>query len=484
MEQMTGIDRMFLGLESSKTPMDGVAIFVLDPSTSPDRHDFERVRAELAVRVPRIPVLVNRPVTVPFSAGPERWIVDPDFSLDNHVHRVGAPAPGDLAALTELVLALCRTPLDRGRPLWNLWYIEGLADGGAAVLLDIHHALLDGQGAMQMFAELFDDEPLPFTAPQAPESRLVEPAPNGLELLIRSLPGQAVLPLRLAESALPLLQKALPSPLSLLRSGSKGHPESRRAPADSDSSSLTPHTIFNHPTTDAKRSLALLSLPLADVLKVKDAFGVTVNDVVVTIVNGAVCDYLRERGELPTRPLRVLCPVNVRDDSAASGSSNHFAFMMVPIPTGLQDPVELLGSIAESTSAALRRNEPATTPKSSPRTGAVQALKLIDAIPSSSWALAGALMRTPAITALPVIANLVTSNIRGPVAPMYLAGARITHLYGRTMVGAGVGMFVHCISYDGNLDFGFTAIRDLVPDPETLAAGTRAQLQALLDAKP
>jgi len=83
-----------------------------------------------------------------------------------------------------------------------------------------------------------------------------------------------------------------------------------------------------------------------------------------------------------------------------------------------------------------------------------------------------------------VIANLVTSNIRGPIVPMYLAGAKITHLYGRTMVGAGVGLFVHCISYDGNLDFGFTAIRDLVPDPETLAAGTRAQLQALLDAKP
>jgi len=105
---------------------------------------------------------------------------------------------------------------------------------------------------------------------------------------------------------------------------------------------------------------------------------------------------VRKRGELPRQPLRVLCPVNVRDDSAASGSGNHFAFMMVPIPTGLQDPVELLGSIAESTSAALRRNEPATTPKSSPRTLAAQAMKLIDAIPSSSWALAGALMRTPA----------------------------------------------------------------------------------------
>jgi len=290
MEQMTGIDRMFLGLESSKTPMDGVAIFVLDPSTSPDRHDFERVRAELAVRVPRIPVLVKRRVAVPFSAGPEQWVVDPDFSLDNHVHRVGVPAPGDLAALTELVLALCRTPLDRGRPLWNLWYVEGLADGGAAVVLEIHHALLDGQGAMQMFGELFDDEALPFTAPQPPEQRLVESVPNGLELLIRSLPGQAMLPLRLAGSALPLLQKALPSPLSLLRSGSTGHPESQRAPTDSDSSSGTPHTIFNDHTTDAKRSLALLSLPLADVLKVKDAFGVTVNDVVVTIVNGAVCD--------------------------------------------------------------------------------------------------------------------------------------------------------------------------------------------------
>jgi hypothetical protein len=224
---------------------------------------------------------------------------------------------------------------------------------------------------------------------------------------------------------------------------------------------------------------------MADVKRAKDKFGVTLNDVVLSVTSAAVADYLRDRGELPDEPLRIAGPVNIRDESAEAASGNHFAFMMVAIPD-IADPVERLRAVsdlAKKSKPARDSNEAAANRSSRKPTGTVShVMGLIDALPTGAWLAVGLLVNTPVIEAVPPIANFVVSNIPGPKEKLYIAGAEITHLYGRTMVGAGIGLFIHCLSYGDTLDFGFTALADLVPDPDTIVAGVHRHLAALLDA--
>lgn len=200
MEPLSGIDRAYLGLETSDVPADFLNIIVLDPSTAPDRHDFERFRAEAAARVPTVTTLTRRLVSAPLAAAPEQWVTDPDFDIDRHLHRVACPAPGDLDALRELALDLCSGVLDRDRPLWAMWYVEGLADGGAALLFKMHHAAVDGMGALEAFAALFDTEPRPIDPDLAPVPVHGQRVASGPELMIRTLPDQAAAPLRVART--------------------------------------------------------------------------------------------------------------------------------------------------------------------------------------------------------------------------------------------------------------------------------------------
>jgi hypothetical protein len=231
---------------------------------------------------------------------------------------------------------------------------------------------------------------------------------------------------------------------------------------------------------------------MADMVAAKDRYGVTLNDVELSVTSAAVGDYLRHRDELPGEALRIAGPVKVRDDAAEAASGNHFAFMMVAIPD-IADPVERLREVSRLTKKS-KPSRPRTKDASTSRTsrtsrtarkpsGTVgQVMGLIDVLPSGAWQLLGQLVNSSAVEAVPPIANFVVSNIPGPKDKLYIAGAEITHMYGRTMVGAGVGLFIHCLSYGDTLDFGFTALADLVPDPDTMVQNMHRHLAALLDA--
>ena len=252
-------------------------------------------------------------------------------------------------------------------------------------------------------------------------------------------------------------------------------------------------SLFNRHAESPSQSLAVTTIAMAEIIAAKDRFGVTVNDVVLSIVGAAVADYLRGRDELPASPLRVAAPVNIRDESADVGSGNHFTFMMVPIPSQITDPIERLKAVSASTkkSRPVRRvatdtaNGTAEDAVVQPKPSASSAkplMRLIDALPSGMWLAVGQLIKSPALGALPPFANYVVSNIPGPRQKMYLAGASVTHLYGRTITGAGIGLFVCCFSYAGNLDFGVTALADLVPDPSVIAEGIQHHFRELLAA--
>jgi WS/DGAT/MGAT family acyltransferase len=238
-------------------------------------------------------------------------------------------------------------------------------------------------------------------------------------------------------------------------------------------------------TGNPKRSLAVTSLSMSDLKRAKDRFGVTLNDVVLSVTSAAVADYLRDRDELSAEPLRIAAPVNVRDEAAEAASGNHFAFMMVSIPD-IADPVERIRAVsAQTTKSKPARADGEGTTQGSGRkpSGTVsQVMGLIDVLPSGAWLALGELVNSPVVEAVPPITNFVVSNIPGPKDKLYIAGAEITHMYGRTMVGAGIGLFIHCLSYGDSLDFGFTALAELIPNPETIVEGMHRHLSELLNA--
>lgn len=480
MKQMNGLDRMFINIESDRLPMDMFAILTLDPSTAPGGHDYDRVRAEVSARVTRNPVFTRRLVAAPFGAGHEHWAVDPDFSIDRHLNHIGAPAPHDLSALCELAVDLADEPLSRDRPLWQMYYVDGLADGSAALLVRLHHAAIDAVGGMDILTEILDSEPLPADPALTPATVEGERVPTGSEMLLRSLPDQLTAPIRFAYRGVPL---AIPLARGLLRRVAK----TASGPSSTDDAAqakgAVPRSLLNRYTDNSRRSLALTSIPMADITTAKERFGVTVNDVVLSITSAAVADYLRDRDELPDEPMRVVAPVNIRDDD--SGSGNHFAFMMVAIPSDIADPVERLKAIAALTEQSKpERTAKDDTAKRKPTGTMVGPLmRLIDALPGGLWLALGRLTSmSTVIEALPTLTNYAVSNIPGPPEKLYVAGAEVTHLYGRGMVGAGVGLLVHCLSYRGNLDFGFTTLSDLVPDPDKIADGVQRHFAALLKA--
>ncbi|MET0317324.1 MAG: wax ester/triacylglycerol synthase domain-containing protein, partial [Rhodococcus fascians] len=316
---MNGLDRMFLNVESDRLPMDMFGILMLDPSTAPDGHDYQRFRAEIAARFPRIPVFTRRPVTAPFAAGHEHWIVDPEFSIDRHLKHIGAPAPYDLSALCQLAMSLGNEPMKRDRPLWEIYYVDGLADGSAAVLMRLHHAVIDGVGGAELLQNMFDSEPL------AADPTLVrsvvdgERLPSQAEMLVRAIPDGVITPIKLAQRAFPVVLPLVTGLVSrITKTGSP--PPPRDTSATSKQSSATARSLFNRPTGSGRRSLAVASVSMADMKAVKERFGVTLNDVVLSITGAAIADYLRDRGESPDFPLKVAGPVNIRDESAESGS--------------------------------------------------------------------------------------------------------------------------------------------------------------------
>lgn len=480
MRRMNGLDRMFLFVESERIPMDLIGMFILDPSTAPDgAHDFQRVRAELAARVTRVPLFTSRPIYAPFAAGHESWLTVGELDIDHHLKHVGVPAPRDFGALCELVSTLVNKPLDRDRPLWHAYYVDGFGDGSAALLLRLHHASIDGVGGMQIMAELFDTEPLPAGSIPAAKTILGERVPLPAELLVRSMPDQLLNGLRLVQHGFPLAVPVIRGLMSrLLPSAEKRQPPPEYQPEDG----ATPRSLFNRPTKTGKRAVSATSVSMTDVRTITARFCVTVNDVVLSVTNAAVVDYLRARDELPDEPLRVTGPVNIREESATAADGNHFTFMLTAIPD-IADPVERLKTVAARTAKARpERTARAGDPTVRKPTGAVleNVMGVLDSLPGATWFALRDLVTSSLFNAVPPVVNYIVSNIPGPKGQLYLAGAEITHIHGRTMVGGGVGLFVFCVSHADTLDFGITTLAELVPDPAQIAEGISHHFAILL----
>jgi diacylglycerol O-acyltransferase len=475
MRQLTSLDAQFLALENARQAGHVGSLAILDPSTAPaGRLGCPEVAALLRERLPLLPPLRWRLAEVPFGLDYPYWVDDPEFDLDYHVRELALASPGNDDQLAEQTARIMSRPLDRARPLWELYVIEGLESGYVAVLTKIHHAVVDGLSGAEIMGLLLD---------LAPEGReLPEPAanhaghvPGGMELFARGLLGVPRYPVRMLRSlpaAIPHLDQTpfgvLPGAGAVSRLAARAQ---RLAGGTTVQTNLVaPKTSFNAPVT-AHRRFDFGKLPLADVKAVKNAHGVTVNDVVVSICAGAVRHWLVVHDELPDDPLIAQIPVSVRTDEEFGTFGNRILLMAAPLHTEIEDPVERLRATHESLAVMKERHR------------ALPAALLQDAnhfVPPAVFARAARLtFRYSTSRPGRPTWNLVISNVPGPQFPLYLAGARLTANYPVSVITDGMGLNITVMSYMGSLDFGLVADRDQMPDLEIVLARLGTELELL-----
>ncbi len=482
MRQLTSLDAQFLAIEDGCTHGHVSALGIYDPSTAPGgRLTLDAVRDLVAARIHLLPPFRWRLAEVPFGLDHPYWFDDPGFDLDFHIRELALPAPGDERMLAEQVARIVARPLDRARPLWELYVIHGLEHGRVGVLTKMHHAAVDGMSGGEVLSVLLDPsrEGRDVAAPVAGFASGT--MPGQLAMLgrgVAALPLQPLRSLRSLPKALPHLDqvatmRSLPGvrPLAAVsrrvaraipRTRDGGVLEGRRlqAPMTSINRQIGPH-----------RRVALSQQSLADVKRIKEHFGVTVNDVVVAICAGALRSWLDARGDLPDEPLLAMIPLSVRTPEQYGTFGNRVATMLTQIPTDVVDPEQRLRAAHESMRSAKERHK------------AVPATVLQDAnaiVPAALFARAARVTtRVAARHPSEAPVNTVISNVPGSPAPLYLAGAKLESLYPVSTILHGIGLNITVMSYCGELCFGVVADRDLVDDVWSLTEALRRAQEEL-----
>jgi diacylglycerol O-acyltransferase / wax synthase len=481
LRQLTGLDAQFLALETARQSGHVGGLAVLDPSTRPNgRLELGDVHKMIAERLPLLPPFRWRLKQVPLGLDYPFWIDDPDFDLEYHVRDIAlAPPPTD-AKLAEQVARIFARPLDRARPLWELYLIYGLQDGNVGLLTKIHHAVVDGISGAEIMSVLLDLTP-EGREPPPPDPSQPDREPGDLAMLGRGLLGAP----RYAERVLRALPSTLPNledtPMFADLPGAKilGRTTARlaRTLRGGQSRMLEP-TALSRPRTSfngrvsAHRRFAFGQLSLGEVKAVKNKYGFTVNDVIVALCAGAVRRWLIEHDELPDQPLVAQVPVSVRTEEQVGTYGNRIGMMSVPLFTNEPDPVERLRLTHEALRTAKERHS------------ALPAQLLQDAtqfIPPALFARAARVTFSLAASRTPVW-NLVVSNVPGPQVPLYCAGARMEANYPVSVITDGMGLNITVMSYCGHLDFGIVADREQMRDVWKLIGWLRESLEELMPA--
>ena len=461
MNRLTGLDASFLYLESSTQLLHVCGVVLVDPKTMPMEYSFATMKAEIEVRVRAMPEFLRTLRTVPLHLDHPMWVVDEDFDIERHVHRLTAPAPAGEEELAEIVGHLAGLPLDRGRPLWEMWVIEGLASGKIAVLSKMHHATVDGVSGSNLISALCTLDPGELPTPnEDPDHKLMtDRVPGDLELIGRSVVSAATRPLEFVKLVAPAAG-ILTNWVGRARSGS-AMPAPFTAPRTSFNATITGH-----------RSAAFADFDLADVKKVKKVTGSTVNDVVLAVCGGALRRYLADRDELPETSLVSMVPVSVRDESKRSKGSNKVSGMFTKLFTEIEDPIERLKAISESNADAKEHHH------------AIDADTLQDWAEFAAPRTFGTAVRVYSGLRLadrhPVVHNLVISNVPGPPVPVYFMGAKIEALYPLGPVFHGAGLNITVMSNNGRMNVGLLACRELMPAVWDLAKDIPLELEAML----
>ncbi len=453
MQQLSSFDAAFLYLESPTSHMHVGSLAIYDPATSPDGWSFEKVRRVYADRIHIVPQFRRRLVEVPLQLDHPSWVDDPDFDLGWHVRRIGVPPPGGPAELATVTSELIATKLDRDRPLWEVWVIEGLADGTVAVLSKAHHAAIDGVSGTQIVAAMLDWSPEVAAAPPPDEQPPPSPVPGDAEMLVRAAGSMALQPVRAIRAARRGI-RALRSRRDIIRAAGHG---SLAATLPGGA----PRVSFSHALTP-ERSFAFRSYPLAGLLQVKEALGVHLNDLVLAVCGAALRRYLARRREEVDHSLVAMVPMSIRgaDQHDAAAEANQLMNMFINLGTNVADPLTRLASVIEQTDTA----------KAQLREGGDDPVRAIsDLAPATLTAHLFKYMASHRIadTMLPLF-NLTMSNVRGPRFPLYLAGAEMIAMYPIAPIYDGNGLNITVMTYRDQMDVGIVTCPQLTTDADTL----------------
>jgi diacylglycerol O-acyltransferase / wax synthase len=426
-QRLSALDAAFLHLETAATHMDVGAVAVFE-GPAPSRDELvDRVRSRLHL----MPRHVQR-VRVPRGIGRPEWVDDPAFDVERHVRRATLAAPGGDQELMDLAARAFSRGLDRSRPLWELWLVDGLAGGGFALISRTHHAMIDGIAGVELAQRLLDEPPDgPLLEQPRPAPPRTSPRRSGVVAILRSAPSA--------------IRGVIPVGRAFL------HPASR--------------TPLNVPIGPGRR-LAVVRARLDDVRLVKDAFGTTVNDVVLAVVAGGLRRWLRERGiATDGLELHALVPVSVRAEAERDAGGNRLSAMRGTLPVWAGDPVERLRTARHGMDRVKASGQAA---------GAALLMRIGNAAPPAVLAWGARLAVSTRLF------NLIVTNVPGPPHALSLRGRALVDVFPVAVLPRDHALAVAVFSYDGRLGFGLLADREAMPDVGTVAAGIEAELAELV----
>lgn len=460
MKRLSGTDSLFLSMETPSWHQHVGGLTVLEPG--PRGLTYADILASVQERIGYAPKFTWKLASTPLGLDRPAWVDDPDFDARQHVHRIGVPSPGGAKEVGEVCGMLLSSQLDRTRPLWEIWVLEGLAGGRTGILMKYHHCLLDGLAGAGLATALLDLEPdadgplVPF--PSAEESTAGDVDP--LDLLGGIASRWVTAPLSYGRYGVGLAAKGATMLARMVRD-------------DSTRTVLRgPRTPLNE-AVGHRRQLAFASVAMADVRRLKDAHGVKVNDVVLALCGTALRGYLAERGELPAAPLTSGVPLSTRaegDDTL----DNQLSTMFVSLATDLDDPLERLRAIHASSLGAKDLAQ-ATGARHIESLGKVAAPLLVSSAIRALYA-------TSLMSRGPFCVNTLVSNVPGPPVDLYMCGAKVTGIYPSSVILEGMGTNFTVLSNMDRLDFGLHVDPDLVPDAWAIADAIPRALAELFGA--
>lgn len=469
MKQLSGLDAAFLHLELPEMPMHIGALQLFDLPEGYGGNFYEDVKAHVAGRLHLAKIFTKKLAHLPLDIANPMWVEDHEVDLDYHIQQVVVPRPGTMVQLEALVGRLHSTLLDRSRPLWELYVIEGLKSGQAAVYVKAHHATLDGVGAGALAKVLFDPDP---------EPREIPPAPGHAASAEPTVGAMVAKALRHTANQYWKILKYLPNTAKavgtlVLPSTSKG---SKRNGGMAKKLTPGPRTLLNVPVT-SQRVFATVRIPLIEAKTIGKEFGGSLNDAVLAICSSALRRYLASKNALPDEPLKVLMPVNLREEGDTK-LNNQFSIAMSHLPTDLSGAGERIQEIVNASSSlksTLNRVK-SVLPTDLPSIG----------VPWLMSGFASLYSRARLADKVPPLANVLISNVPGSQAPMYMAGARMASFYPVSIPMHGIALNITVMSYNGALDFGLIACRRALPDVRELAkymAEAHLEMMMLLQEK-
>ena len=453
LDRLTAVDASFLTNESSASHMHVGAILIFEGPPPKYVDLVEHIRGRLAL----VPRFRQKLVVPPLEAGRPLWADDVNFNLTYHIRHTALPEPGGEAQLKRLAGRVFSQQLDRSKPLWELWLVQGLERDRFAILTKTHHAMVDGVSGVDIGTVLFDLEAVPEPI-EVSDDWVPQKEPSTTELVGRGISDFAALPVKVAERALAAVKRPETAARKAVEA-LEGLSEIVSAFADP-----APDVPLNQPIGPHRRYVWARS-DLSTFKQIKDTFGGTVNDVVLAVVTGALREWLHQRAiRTEGLELRALVPVSIRSEDERGNLGNRIALMRGPLPVYVEDPVRRLRTITQAMEG-LKRSKQAL--------GAEVISRFNDFAPPTLLAQASRINFSTRLF------NMIVTNVPGPQIPLYVLGRELEEVFPIAFLPENHTLAVAIMSYNGKVGFGLLADYDSMEDVEVLAEGLNASLAEL-----